>query len=123
MSEFDWDSQTQTVIAAILLNGINTVVEIDARTGHYELVSNKTITWADKHETGSLIFMDHMGRIWQQGSVEDTLIEPLIGQGSSKGFVVTGDLVYGINKNDQLWSFNLADQAFTTLANLGLGGI
>lgn len=115
---FHWDSNKRQVIANILVNGIKKFVKIDLNTLGYEIINNKMINWAAKSENSSLIFMDHMGRLWQKGAVEDKLIEPLLEQGSSKRFVLRSELIYGINSSNQLWSYNLQSGAFKLLADV-----
>ncbi|XOV80398.1 MAG: winged helix-turn-helix domain-containing protein [Aestuariibacter sp.] len=115
---FYWDSNGQQAIASVLINGSSKFVSIDLNTLEFTSINSKRVNWATKSHSGSLIFMDHMNRIWQQGGVEDTLLEPLSGQGSSKGFVVKNEHLYGINKDDQLWFYNLQSGAFKIVATV-----
>ena len=59
-----------------------------------------------------------MDRFWQPGPVEDKLIELLNGQGSSKRFVIKDNVIYGINKENRLWSYDLNKATFKVLREL-----
>lgn len=117
---FHWDSDQQRVIANIRVNGITRFVIIDLKSLEYQVIGSKKVSWAVKSQDNTLIFMDHMDRLWQkqQGAVEDKLIESLEGQGSSKRFLVRDELMYGINKSNQLWSYNLQSDAFNILGDV-----
>lgn len=115
---FHWDNVKQLVIANIQVNGITEFVEIDLSSLEYKVINGKRVNWAVKSPQGPLIFIDHFGRFWQKGAVEDKLIEPLTGQGSSKRFLVENSRVYGINKQDQLWSYDLDSGEFEILADV-----
>lgn len=117
---FHWDSEKQLAVANILVNGVNKFVEIDLHSQQYKIINNKRVNWAAKSQNGPLVFIDHMERFWQKqnGAIEDKLIEPLAGQGSSKRFVVGNELVYGINKQNQLWSYDLQSNEFKLLADV-----
>jgi transcriptional activator of cad operon len=115
---FHWDSEQQLVIANIIKNGIRKFVKINLSTLDYKVINNKRIKWAAKSQNDSLIFMDHMDRIWQKGIVEDKLIELLAGHGSSKRFVIGGELIYGINRSNQLWYYNLESAVFKLLGKV-----
>ena len=104
---YHWDSEGQRVIANIMQNGVRQFVEIDLRSLAFESLNHKEIQWASKAGDGSLIFMDHMQRFWRKGAIEDQLIDALNGQGSSKRFVVKNEQIYGINEQEQLWSYHL----------------
>lgn len=115
---FHWDSEQQLVIANIIEKGIRKFVKINLNTLNYHVINNKSIRWAANSQNDSLIFMDHMNRIWQKGIVEDKLIDPLAVHGSSKRFVIGDELIYGINKRNQLWSYDLKSEAFYILGDV-----
>jgi DNA-binding winged helix-turn-helix (wHTH) protein/Tol biopolymer transport system component len=112
---YHWDRNEQQVIANILVNGMRQFVNIDLSNMSYQKQNNKRVKWAATNLTGTLIFMDHMERFWQKGTIEDKLIEPLSGQGSPKRFVMDSERVYGINKTNQLWSYNIQSKEFNLL--------
>jgi DNA-binding winged helix-turn-helix (wHTH) protein/Tol biopolymer transport system component len=115
---FHWDDNKQHVIANILANGVRKFVRIDLNTMEFQIVNHKQVEWAVESQDGSLIFMDRFNRFWQEGAIEDKLIEPLIGQGSSKHFVVRNGLMYGINKQNRLWVYSLHSGDFTLLSDV-----
>lgn len=117
---FHWDAETQRVVAKIILNGIGKLVEIDLVTLEHRLLTNQKVKWAAHSQRGDLIFMDHLARFWRKtnGAVEATLIEPLVEQGSSKRFIVNNELLHGINRENQLWSYNLQSADFNILTTV-----
>ncbi|WDT85984.1 winged helix-turn-helix domain-containing protein [Alteromonas sp. 009811495] len=115
---FHWDSEQQTILANILYQGVLTFVSIDLTTGAFTPLSDNAVTWAVKTESDALIFTDAMGRFWQVGSIENTLISELEHQGSDKHFIAKGNTLYGINDDFQLWRYTLENGAFELLGQL-----
>ena len=117
---FHWDSQSQTAMANILVNGVRKFVEIDLAKLRYRRINDKYVSWAVKTREGALIFTDHLDRFWlkEAGGAEDTLIEALSAQGSLKRFVVAHGSVYGINKQERLWSYELESGVFNVIAEM-----
>lgn len=115
---FDWDSEHQKAIANILVNGRPTFVSIDLRTLKYHVINHRNVTLAVKSHDGSIIFTDVSQRFWQQGSLEEKPMTQLDGQGSDKGFVIRDDFLYGINRANQLWSYQRKTREFTILSDV-----
>ncbi|MBT1064148.1 winged helix-turn-helix domain-containing protein [Bowmanella sp. Y26] len=115
---YDWDEDAQQVIARVLLNDTSRFVSIDISSMEFQQLNNKRVFWAAQNPGGTLVFMDHLRQFWQRGSIEDKRINALNDQGSSKGFVLTNEQLYGINKNNQLWSYHLQSGAFKVLGNV-----
>ena len=117
---FHWDSESQTAAANILVNGVRKFVEIDLGTLQYRRISEKYVNWAAKNNEGVLLFTDHLDRFWLEppGAAEEMLLEALSEQGSEKRFVINKEMVYGINKQQQLWSYNLESDVFTILSEM-----
>ncbi len=116
-SVFHWDSEKQTAIANIVADGTSKFVEIDLNELDYKVINNQRVSWAAKSEHSPIIFTDHLQRFWQRNGVEDRLIEPLLHQGSLKRFVVMDKLIYGVNKDGQLWSYDLPSGGFSILGD------
>lgn len=115
---FDWDSENHKALATIAINGIGKLVELDLDTLTYVSLNNKIVIWAAKSQSGEIVFMDHLYRIWRKGTIEDELIEGLEGQGYDQRFVISGEMMYGINRDNQLWSFDLASSEFLILKTI-----
>ena len=63
-----------------------------------------------------------MGQFWQPGPIEAIRIEVLnMHSGDAKSFVLKNNIIYDINKNNQLWSYDLATGAFKILGTLNDG--
>ena len=59
-----------------------------------------------------------MDRFWQPAPAEDQLIEPLETQGSDMRFVIKNNIIYGVNEDFQLWSYDLNKSTFEILGNV-----
>jgi DNA-binding winged helix-turn-helix (wHTH) protein/Tol biopolymer transport system component len=115
---FQWNSENNTALLTISTEGILKFVELNLINSEFRVITDKRVSWAQKSQEGKLIYTDHLNRFWQQGPIEDQLIERLENQGSSKRFVVKDNVVYGINKENQLWSYNLSTDTFKILKKL-----
>jgi len=115
---FQWDSEVNTALVVARIKGLLKFAELDLNTGKFTIINDKRVNWAMKSSAGQLIYTDKMYQFWQSGPVEDQPIEQLIDQGSDNGFIIKGDVIYGINENFQLWSFALNDNSFKLLGNV-----
>lgn len=115
---FQWDSENNTALLIIRAEGIAKFVELNLNNLQFNVISDKRITWAQKSQDGRLIYTDSHNQIWQPGPAEDQLIEKLIDQTSSKRFVIKENVIYGINKDNALWSYNLDSELFEILREL-----
>ncbi len=115
---FYWDSNKQTALANVRVNGVIQFAEINLANLSIRIINEKQVDWAQKTSDGQLIYTDHQYRFWQSGVIEDQLIEPLIEHGSDLHFVIKDKVVYGVNSNFQLWSYDLQTQKFEVIREL-----
>lgn len=117
---FHWDQHSQQVIANILINGTTQFVNIDLASLTYKPINSKKVLWAAKREDGTLLFTDHMERLWHTQGIEEQLITPLIGQlDKEQRFALNDSLLFGVNKENQLWRYDFVSEQFDILAELG----
>lgn len=114
---FHWDSDTQEVIANVLVDGKPKLMQFYLHEDRYELITHKSVKWAAKTPNNNLIFMDVKDQFWKRGAIEDELITTLTEMGSSKRFVATDEFIYGINKKEQVWSYHVPTQELNIIAN------
>ncbi|WP_444910479.1 TolB family protein [Microbulbifer sp. TRSA005] len=112
---FQWDSIDNSVLLSLMIKGITQFAEVDLDSLGTRFINEKQVNWAQRTKDGRLIYMDHMNRFWQPGAAEDQLIEKLVDQGSEKRFVIEDNVIYSINRDDQLWSYNLDTDNFSIL--------
>lgn len=115
---YHWDSNKQVALAIMRVGGIKRLVELNLNHLESQIINHKAVLWADKSESGQLIYMDEMNRFWQSGAVEDQLIEALAGHGSDKHFVIKNNVIYGINSGFQLWRYALNSGEFHIIGAL-----
>jgi len=116
---FQWDSQNNTALVLVRIKGIIKLAEYDLNNSELREITDKIVLWAHRSESGQLIYKDHLDQFWQPGPVEAQPIELLDKQGSrSKSFVMQGNVIYSINGEDQLWSYDLDDQSFEVLGTV-----
>lgn len=112
-----WNESTNTVLASVRINGALKLAEIDLVNGGAEILTNTPIKWAGKYNN-QVIFMDSQGVFWQIGALEAAVIPALEGQGSDKRAVIKNNVIYSINDDFQLWSYNIDTLEFNALAQL-----
>lgn len=110
-SIFHWDSERNTVLANMYDKGQNILAQIDLNTGTHIKLKDKPVLWADVSPSGQVIYQDHNFRIWQYTYAQDLLIDSLADQSTDKQFILSGETLFGINKDYQLWSYDLTNQA------------
>ncbi|KZN68911.1 winged helix-turn-helix domain-containing protein [Pseudoalteromonas luteoviolacea] len=115
---FHWDSQAQTALANIRINGIVKFAELNLSQLSHTILTNQPANWAQKDSKGGLIYTDGLDRFWRSNTLEDTLIETLNEQGSNLQFIVDNDVIYGINERFQLWRYSLETQQFKVLGDM-----
>ncbi|GHF94642.1 winged helix-turn-helix domain-containing protein [Thalassotalea marina] len=114
-----WDSTQNKALLLSRIKGINKLVEFDLAKASSHIISEQQVKWAKYSDNGQLIFTDQLDRFWQQDVIEAQLIEALVEQGGdNQGFLIKDNVIYGVNKQFQLWSFNLSNQSFNILAEL-----
>jgi len=114
---FHWRSQDNTALITVRIKGILTFGEFDLNRKEFRKITDKKVNWAFKSADGRLVYTDHLDRFWQPGPAEDQLIESLEQQGSDKRFIIKNHVIYGINEEFQLWSYDLTDNTFEVIAN------
>ncbi|MEQ3696087.1 MAG: winged helix-turn-helix domain-containing protein [Pseudomonadales bacterium] len=113
-----WNSQDNRALAKVLIDGVVQLVEISLTSHEIEILSERKVSWAARTDDGRLIYTDQMERFWQSGALEDQLIDGLANQGSDQRFIIRDGLVYGINEDGQLWSYNLDTEVFTIIRQM-----
>ena len=112
---FQWDSEANTALMNVRINGVLRFVEFNLKNSALRLINNNQVNWALKTAAGRLIYTDHMDRFWQSGPAEYQLIDALDNQGSDKPFLVKNNVIYGISDQLQLWSYDLTEHSFKVL--------
>ncbi|TQV78168.1 transcriptional regulator [Exilibacterium tricleocarpae] len=115
---FQWDSENNNALLSMKIKGITKFAEVNLNRLEVTVINEKQINWAQKSDDGRLIYMDRMNRFWQPGPAEDQLIEKLVVQGSEKRFVIKDNIIYAINRNNQLWSYNLNTDDFNLIREM-----
>lgn len=117
---FQWNSKEGSALLLVRIRGIVKFVEYDLDKSEIREIAERTVLWALKSEDGRLIYKDHMDQFWQPGPAEAQRIKPLDKQGArTKSFVIRGNVIYAINTENQLWSYNLDSDTFRVLGEVG----
>jgi len=126
---YQWDSKNDSALLHARINGIMKLVEVNlgdsaVNNSHLNKVQFKEIRdtpvlWALKSASGQLIYKDHLDQFWRPGPAEARLIEPLNQYGGkSKSFIIEGEIIYAINEENQLWSYNLDSDTLNILGEV-----
>jgi len=109
---FQWNSETNTVLMNVRIKGIVKFVEFNLNNSELRVVNDGQVNWAVKTKEGQLIYTDQLDRFWRSAPAEYQLIDALENQGSDKRFLIKNNIIYGINDELQLWSYDLNKDAF-----------
>jgi len=117
---FQWDSKNNSALLLMRIKGILKFVAYDLNNAEIREISEKKIKWALKSEDGRIIYKDHRDQFWQPGPVEDQRIKSLDNHGKrAEMFVMEGNVIYAINSDNQLWSYDLDNDSFKILGEVG----
>ena len=116
---YQWDSNNNKALSLARIGGVPKLVEYDLNTSKHREITDREVLWALKSEDGRLIYKDIQGQFWQPGPVEAKRIRQLADQKSkSKSFIINNNVVYAINLEDQLWSYNLDTTEFNIIGKV-----
>jgi len=118
---FQWNSKDNSALLLQRVKGILKFVEYDLNNLQSKEIADKKVLWALKSEDGQLIYKDYMGQFWRPGPVEAQHIKALDKQGGkTKAFVIKNNMIYDINAENQLWSYDLNNETFKILGEVGV---
>jgi len=116
---YQWDSNNNKALSLARIGGVPKLVEYDLNTSELREITDREVLWALKSEDGRLIYKDIQGQFWQPGPVEAKRIRQLDDQKSkSKSFVINNNVIYAINLEDQLWSYDLDTAEFNVIGKV-----
>lgn len=115
---FQWDSNNSLALANVRIKGLEVLARIDLNSGDYIKLHDAPVVWAAKTPSGHLVYLDHNHQFWRSTAAENVLIRDLGEQGSEGRFVLEGEVIYGINNQQQLWTFDLQTRTFNQLLQL-----
>jgi len=115
---FQWNSKNNTALLTARIQGVSKFLEYNLASSEFNVLNEKKISWALRSEDGRLIYNDHMNRFWQSGPTEDQLIEALSNQNALGRFVMKGNVIFSINSDNQLWSYNLDTNLFEIIRDM-----
>ena len=117
---FHWDSENNSVLLLASIKGIQKLVAVDLNNLEIQEITEKRVKWALKSEDGRIIFKDHLDQFWQPGPAEAQHIQSLDTKGNKADpFLIKDNVVYAVNSEGQLWSYDLNSEVFQVLGDLG----
>ena len=102
-----WDSDNQIAYVNVRDKGVTKFAKLDTQTGLLTVDEHTHAKFAALTTNGELIYQDALDRFWQQGTMEDSLIEPIAELGSDRGFVIDNRRLVGLSDDSELWSYDI----------------
>jgi len=119
---FQWNSKNNTALLTLRIKGILKFVQYNLNNSEISEITDKKVKWALKSEDGRLIYKDYMDQFWQPGPAETRRIKALDKKaGNAKTFIIKGNVMFAINNENQLWSYDLDNDAFKVLGEIDKG--
>ncbi|MEJ6472695.1 winged helix-turn-helix domain-containing protein [Pseudoalteromonas piscicida] len=116
---YQWNSTKRRALTQIRVKGVMKLAVYDFAHKSFEILTQRPVLWALESERGKIVYKDRLDQFWQIGAVEPQRLTALNNQGGrSKSFVMRGNVVYGINEDNQLWSYDLYKTSFTILGEV-----
>lgn len=117
---YQWDSQHNSVLVMTRKQGVYRFTEYDLNQARIITSHDKPILWGRKTEQGQLIYKDTNGHFWKPGAVEDQRLDRLNHlRSKTKSFVLHDSVIYAIDEDHRLWSYDLMTDTFALLADVG----
>jgi Tol biopolymer transport system component len=106
---FSWDSNNNLAVANIVHEGRILCVEIDIEKGGFKIITERIVHWAAKDNSGGILYLDEMKRIWKHTEFEDLMLRSLSDEvGQNQHLIIQDGTIWGINDNKRLWSYDLS---------------
>jgi len=119
---FQWDSKNNTALLTLRIKGVLKFVQYNLNNSEIKEITDKKVKWAFKSEDGRLIYKDYMDQFWQPGPAEAQRIKVLDkNAGNGKTFVIKDNVIFAINNENQLWSYDLDNDVFKILGEITKG--
>ncbi|MGA4608314.1 winged helix-turn-helix domain-containing protein [Pseudoalteromonas maricaloris] len=116
---YQWKSAKQRALTQIRVKGEMKLAAYDFAQQSFEILTQQPVLWALESEHGKVVYKDRLDQFWQIGAVEPQRISALNNQGGrGKSFVMRGNGIYGVNEDNQLWSYDLDKTSFTILGEV-----
>ena len=115
---YEWDSVNNTALLVVRDKGIMKFGEYDLNNLTFREITDKIVLWAAKSEDGRLIYKDALDQFWQPGPAEHQQIDINHKRGKSKSFIIKGNVIYAIDIDNRLWSYDLNNGLFEVLGNI-----
>jgi len=115
---FQWHSEQGNALLMMRIDGTSKLVEYNLISSEFKVVKDSSVKWALKSEDGRLIYTDNMNRFWQPGPAEYQLIPSLNGKNILDRFLIKGNIIYAINAENKLWSYNLDNGLLETMREM-----
>jgi len=103
---YQWPNQ-DTLVLSVLIAGRSATIEYNVKHNRYKVLLAQDIQWASLSSDDELIYIDENKKLWRSGQAEPTLIKALIQELDSAKLVLKNDVIYGINSQNKLWSYDL----------------
>lgn len=117
---YQWDSKNNSALLQLRIKGVATFVEYNLNSSDYRVITDNFVLWAQKSGDGRLIYKDHLDQFWRPGPVEDQKIHALDKVGNkSKSFIINDNVIYSINDENKIWSYNIDTDLLSILADVG----
>jgi len=111
--------QSEELLVKALSNGEEGLYTINLKTRTMHSLKQSEVSWANTLSETQFIYLDYDDRMWLVGKDEIEL-KPLFDQFERPVAVLDNQILYGINKQRQLWRYSLETSRFEVVVQLPL---
>lgn len=108
-----------TLLLTTDISGSENLVTYQSKTEKLTILAEASVEWAAMSSSGVVVYLDDNRDYWRVESNGPVKIEQLGSRGGQGRFVMAGNMLYGVDKLNKLWRYDLDIGDYQVLRSLG----
>ena len=114
---FHWSGGNK-VLVTIRKGGQQQLVSYHLETHKITKHISAEIKWADKTSYGQIVYLDNDNNFWLIENGQKRPIKELYQQAGSRRFIIKNNIIYSMNRDEELWKYDIDQQIYTVIGRL-----
>ncbi|MCJ8318856.1 MAG: winged helix-turn-helix domain-containing protein [Colwellia sp.] len=114
---YGW-AQNDIILLKIRKAGVPALTRYSLKQDLFLDTIARNFRWAAINLQGHIVYLDNKNQFWQLSTTEAELIVALQVASTIGSFVLSGDKIYSINKDQSIWTFNLENNHYQVIRTI-----